>query len=186
MAAVVLGGVPVQLVLELDRAGWAMLLGAIALAAYAVARRRRRLHPGSERAPLSRTVPIAPQSLLCIVLAIATSAAAVAIASEGAREERRRSHFTALSALPQPASRGPGQRVALEVLNHEGAATAYRLRVTRGGEPLRSLPLILADGARWQRTLAAPRISQAEPLRIELLRDGRPYRSVVLRVGSSG
>lgn len=181
MAATVLTGVVAEQVVDLGRAGWALLLAAVTVGAYAVALGRRELRGEALPGRPGRPPALAPHSLAAIVAAMALAGVAIAISADGAHEARAKSRFTALSALPRDSA--GGQRVAIEVLNREGRRTAYLVRVTAGGEPLGDRRISLADGARWRRTLPVPPISSLAPLRVELLRDGRPFRTVKLKTG---
>ena len=184
MAATVLTGIVAQQVVDPGRVGWGLLLAAVTVGAFAVALWRRELRGEALPGRPPRPPAVAPHSLAAIVAAVALAGVAVAVASDGAHEERAKSRFTALSALPRESA--GGQRVAIEVLNREGHRSAYVVRVTGDGGPLSSRRVSLADGARWRRTLPVPQISSLAPLRVELLRGGRPYRPVELQFGGPG
>jgi uncharacterized membrane protein len=191
IAATVLGGIVVQIVLDLDRTVWAVLLAAITVVAALVAIRRRDRPSANAGAAESASagprlhLP-GPVAGLILIVAVAVAAAAVVISSNGARRERDSYRFTALWVQParQSAAAGGGA-VTVGVDNHQGATARYRLVVKQGGGILTRRRLELGDGGRWRLRLAVAPPSAADPVTATLRRNGTIYRHVYLDTGST-
>jgi uncharacterized membrane protein len=190
IGATVLGAIVVQLVLDLDRTVWAVLLVAITVGAALVAIRRRGRRPTAAAPETGRTGPRfhvpGPVAGLTLIAAVAVAAAAVVISSNGARRERDSYRFTALWVQParHPAAIG-GRAVTVGVDNHQGATARYRLVVKQGGGILTRRKLELGDGGRWRLRLAVAPASAADPVTATLRRNGAIYRHVYLDAGST-
>ncbi|MGH2938056.1 MAG: DUF1616 domain-containing protein [Solirubrobacterales bacterium] len=183
LVATTLGGIAVQLVFDLDRTAWAILLAAVTIAAAALALRRR----GRLEIPRSSAEEHRPRlalpgllSSLAVGTALAIAVAAVAISSAGAKRERDGYEFTALWAQPAERAAGAGQAVAIGVDNHQGAPARYRLVVRQGASMLVKRKLVLADGGRFRFRLPASAISPADPVTVSLHRNGEVFRHVYL------
>jgi uncharacterized membrane protein len=187
IAATVLGGIAVQLLLDLDRTVWAVLLAAITVAAALVGIWRRdppsaagRADAETGRAGLRLHLP-GPAASLILIAAVVVAAAAVVISSNGAQRERDSYRFTALWVQParHPAATD-GRAVTVGVDNHQGATARYRLVVKQGGGILTRRRLELGDGRRWRLRLAVAPPSAADPVTATLRRNGAIYRHVYL------
>lgn len=177
VAAAVLSGVLAQLLVDLDREVWALLLFAVVLAASAVAQRRRpRPRAAGAGGSLPRPGPLSAAALLA---AVVLAGWAVEISSRGARADRDETRFTEL--WVQPARSGGGPAAAIGVGNHEGRPVSYRVEASRRGTVLAEWEIGLADGRRWQASLPLAGISPARPLLVTLLRGGEVYRRAYLR-----
>jgi uncharacterized membrane protein len=184
LAATTLGGILVQLVLDLDRTAWAILLTVLTIAAAALAlwrrgRRRPRQASGEGGARPRLALP-GPLSILALVAAVAVAVGAVAISSAGAKRERDRYEFTALWAQPAQRAVGAGQAVAIGVDNHQGATARYRLVVRQGPATLARRKLVLPDGGRFRLRLRSGPISPSAPVTVDLDRGGVVFRHVYL------
>lgn len=181
-ALVILTGVIVQLVFELDRVAWALALTVVTVVGVAVASRERR---GAERPKATGPVPIvSPAAGVMLALACGLGVVAVVIASSGARTDRADARFTELELLASAASSG-GQRVAIAVRNHEGIAVTYVIRVEQRGRGTRSRQIRVPSGGSWEASIPVGRISGASPVDVKLLREGTVYRAAILRNGSA-
>jgi uncharacterized membrane protein len=190
VAATTLAGVVVQLVLDLDRTAWAVVLATVTVAAALLAlwRRGRRLteelNAGERKmAPVRLVLPGALSSL-AVAAALALAVTAVAISSAGAQRERDGYSFTALWVRPAERAAGTGAAVTVGVDNHQGATARYRLVAEQGGEVLARRKLQLADGARWRLRLPVAPISRLDPVAVALHREGSIYRRVYLENGT--
>jgi uncharacterized membrane protein len=183
VAATVLGGVVVQVFLDLDRTVWAVLLVAITVAAALVAIRRREPPPAAARAAAEtgrvRSRLPGPLAGLTLIAAVVAAAAAVVISSNGARRERDYYDFTALWVQPAQHS-ATGGAVTVGIDNHQGATARYRLVVKQGSGILAQRRLQLADGGRWRLRLAVAPVGPADAVTATLRRNGAIYRHVYL------
>jgi uncharacterized membrane protein len=180
VAASVLGGLVVQLVIGLDRPVWGSLLVLVTVLAAAQALRRR------DRLPVdlgvARPSPpwVGPASLAAFVAALAIAGGAIAIATGGVHRQRNASRFSSLSLVPDATSGAAPVRV--EVLNHEGRSVAYRLIARRGPRTIGRWRIHLGANQDWQTQLAASAMSGKGRLIARLDRGGRPYHRVALRI----
>jgi uncharacterized membrane protein len=189
ITATALGGIVVQLVLDLDRAVWAAVLVAITVAAALVAIWRREPPPadqsGAETGRAGRRLRLpGPIASLILIAAIVVAAGAVVISSNGARRERDSYRFTALWVQPARHAATAGGAVTVGVDNHQGAAARYRLVVKQAGGILAQRGLELADGGRWRLRLAVAPVGPADPVTATLSRNGAIYRHVYLEASS--
>jgi hypothetical protein len=183
VGAAALGGLAVQVVLDLDSTVWLALLALVTLVAAAIAKVRRGAAPirrASGRAPTR-----APDGALwaaALLAALAIAGGAIGIAARGVHEQQSRQRFTSLWAVPTETGTGT-LRVALGVRNHGGPAD-YRLDIGSGGAILSRRRLQLGPDQLWKARvdLAAP--SAERPLLITLYHRSTPYRSVALEVGA--
>jgi hypothetical protein len=181
ISAAALGGLLLQLAVDLDRATWIAIMATISLVGSAVAWRRRRALPIQYKARLRRPPPGAAWGL-AFLLAIAGAGVSIALAADGVREQQSRQAFTSLWAVP---SARPGGPVTVGVVNHGGPA-AFELEVSAPGEPARRLPVRLDGSREWRRQLAPPFNSATKSLRIALVHRGVPHRSVELNIEEEG
>jgi uncharacterized membrane protein len=189
IGAMALGAIAVQLVLDLDRTVWAVLLTAITVAAALVGIWRRGRPSADAAAPATRkTGPRfhlpGPVAGLTLIAAVVVAAAAVVISSNGARRERDSYRFTALWVQPAQHAATPGA-VTVGVDNHQGATARYRLVVKQGGGILTQRRLELGDGRRWRLRLAVAPPSATDPVTATLRRNGAIYHHVYLDAGST-
>lgn len=136
----------------LQAASWALLLGAAALLASAIAwLRRPRLLMPAER---PRGPALSLRHGLLLVLAAALVAGAVAavrapVASQGLQG------YTALWLVP--AANGDRRSVRLGIGSQEFASTRYRLRLEMNRRVIRDWPAIeLGTGERWEQQIELP------------------------------
>jgi len=189
VAATVIGGIAVQVVLDLDRTVWAVLLAAITVVTALVGIWRRdppgdRGGAAAGRTALRLHLP-GPVAGLTLIVAVIVAAAAVVISSNGASRERDSYRFTALWVQPAQHAAGPGDAVTVGVDNHQGAIARYRLVVKQGSGVLTRRRLELGDGRRWRLRLAVAPPSATDPVTATLRRNGAIYRHVYLDSGST-
>ncbi|MGC1166117.1 MAG: DUF1616 domain-containing protein [Solirubrobacterales bacterium] len=184
ISAAALGMLLLQLVIDLDRASWIVLMVVVTLAGAAVAWRRRQLLPSQAGAESARRPPPGAAWGLSFLVAITVAGIAIAVASDGVRDQQSQQAFASLWAVPSrdPAGNGP---VTVGILNH-GGPVAYRLEVSVAGKVVQRFPVRLGDRRQWQTTLPPPVDSSTESLRIALLHRSLPYRSVELNIGEDG
>jgi uncharacterized membrane protein len=190
IAATTLGGIAVQIVFDLDRSIWALLLTVITAGAAALALRRRGWSwPGSRTATagqngsglaLPGVLPI-----LVLTAALAIAVVAVAISSAGAKRERDAYRFTALWMQPVERASGPGSAVAIGVDNRQGATARYRLVIRQGRTTLVRRKLVLPAGGRFRLRVPTAPIAPTEPVAAELHRNGELLRRVNLESEST-
>jgi uncharacterized membrane protein len=184
IAATALGGIVVQLAVELERTVWAVLLAVLTVAAALFALRRRARDGAEPQAAAGRTGPHLALpgvlSTLAVTGAVAIAIAAVAISSAGAKRERDAYEFTALWAQAVEPASGTGEAVAIGVDNHQGAPSRYRLVARQGGTTIAKRKLALPDAGRFRLRLQVASISPADPVAVSLHRDGAVYRRVFL------
>lgn len=186
IAVTVLSGVLTQLVLALDRVVWALLLAVLTAAIALLSKHRRdrwktsgpRLLP-----PPPHLAPSWPVSLVAIVAAIGLGGWAISIASTGARNEQARAEFVELWALP--AAGGEEGKVSVGVVNHQGTASSYLVRVAGDGGSLGTRTVRLDDGGRWQAVFDVASISSRSPFEVTLLQDGQVIRHAYLKSGQA-
>jgi uncharacterized membrane protein len=190
LAATTSGGIVVQLVLDLDRTAWAVLIaaGTIAAAVVALLRRGRtrsdQLNAGEPRLGPRLSLPgLLPG--VAVVAAIGIAVVAVAISSAGAKRERDGYEFTALWVQPAERATGPGAAVAIGVGNHQGGTARYRLVVKQGATTIVKRRLVLPNGGRFRLRVPAAPISSADPVAVSLHRNGEIFRRVYLENASS-
>lgn len=181
VAAFVLGGLLVQLVLPLNRAVLALMLSLVTIGASLVAYDRRRTAPVNRSKPLD-LAGINPLAALAMLAAIGVAAWAIGIATEGAHDQLDRSHFTSLWVVPPGTGASP---VKFGVSNEEGAAAAYRLQVNQGGKVLARWRFRLGPNHQWQSALAAASSSAHGPLVGRLYRNGALDQSVTFQTGGT-
>lgn len=181
IAAAAIGGVVLQLLLDLHHTVFLLLELAVTLGAGAVARRRRRtVRPSGARAQPAPAPGPGIVVLLGYAAAIVIAIAAVGTASSGVREQQNRQVFTSLWAVPDA---GDPSLVRVGVWSH-GGPEALQLRVAAGEEVLTEIPVELSEGPRWEETLPANVEATAPDLTLTLLNGSVPYRSVALNVGA--
>lgn len=179
ISAAALGGLLLQLVVDLDRTVWVAIMATVSLVGSAAAWRRRQALPIQYEAGVRRPPPGAAWGL-AFLLAVAGGAAAIVIASDGVHEQQSRQVFASLWAVPsaQPGGTGP---VRVGVVNHGGPAS-FELEVSAADEVLQRLPVRLGTSREWRVELPPPVDSSTESLRIALVHRSVPYRSVELNI----
>lgn len=143
IVAAVLGGLVLQLLLDLGRGVWIGLLVVVTLGFCALASARRGPIRKSAPRPLAAPVPALPLALLA---AAAICAIAVAVASHSAGEQLARSHFSSLWLLPSDRSE---KALEVSIENHEGRTVHYTLRVGSLQQVERQWTIDLESGASW-------------------------------------
>lgn len=179
-----LGGLILQIVLRLDRPVFAtLLLGATLAFLLVAARRRADAAPVDDIETLRLLLPGLP-SLVALLAAIAIGGWAISIATAGQHRQFAREHFTGLWMLPEaaPGTSPPGAPLRVTVANHEGKRTAYTLQVLEGAKIIKHWQLDLPASRQWSSTVSVPTATGDVPVVAQLLRSGRPYRRVAIKV----
>ena len=179
VSAAALGGLLVQLVVDLDRDAWIAISAIVAFGASAIAARRRQTLPIPRRRPVPLRAPPGALWAVGFLAALAIAGGALAIATDGVREQQSRQRFASLWALPV------GTGVETGVWNH-GGPTTYRLDVSNRGETLESLRLRLAPNQRWSKRLETSIVGRTGTLLLTLYQGALPYRSVELALEEPG
>jgi hypothetical protein len=176
-----LGGLLWQLVLDLDRTAWAVLLTLVTLVGCAVAWRGRAGSTSPKRAiSMPRLPRVGPLTALALLAALALVVAAVNIAIDGIERQRGTSHFSSLWMVPRSEEAGS---IEVGVWNHMGNPHQFLLSVERRGEPLRTWSRRLGPDQRLQRVLSAAELPGRGVLVVTLYRDGKLYRRTKLVTG---
>jgi len=182
LSAASLGGLALQLVLDLDRVAWLALLALITLAASAVARARRATAPVQQIAiPRALRLPRSPLWAIAFLAALTITAGAIAVATGGVHEQQSRQRFASLWALPGQTGTG-ATSIETGVWNHGGPAR-FRLEIDGGGEAIYSRALRLGPNERWSAKLRPEAPPGTEVLTVTLKHGSRPYRSLELSLG---
>jgi uncharacterized membrane protein len=175
IAVVAVGGLLIQLVLDLDRDVWAVFLAAVTIYA---ALRLRGESPGEPIAwPQAIPWPL-PVATVAFVLAGVIAGLAIASAGEGLREAQAKIRFTDFWLLPDGA--GPlasgGTRLRVGLRSHEGRPVRFGLQLSRDGRTIARRSLRLRAGEEWTRTFVVPEAPRGVPVLASLAREGQPYR----------
>lgn len=178
-----LSGVVVQLVLNLDRDTWIVLLMIMTAVGCLLAQLRREwLPPAETRIRLFR---VNPAAIVMFLLAAALAGVAFSLSVTSTREMRADAQFAQLWILPAPNGRAENgsEAVSIGVANHLAEDVVYRLELLYGTEPVTAWTFHI--GKRGEREFSAqgPQPLANRALRAVLLRDGRPYREAFLRGG---
>ena len=187
VCAAALGGVVFQVFLGLGRGAFVFLLAAETLAASAIALRGRdRSKPPAVPGPRLSRLP--KWSIVAFAAALALCIASISIASSGADKQLAKDRFSALWLLPRgtPGTPPAGTPVQVGVENHEGETTAYELRVTQSGAPVREWRFALEQGEEWDAKLTYEDVARSAPIVAQLFKDGRPYRRVAVELLPAG
>ncbi len=173
IAVAAIGGLLIQLVLDLDRQIWAAFLATVTIAA---AVRGLRGHDRAWSLPSLATMPRSlPAAVALFAIAAVIAGMAIASAGKGLREAQSKVRFTDFWLLP--AGPGPGTAgVTVGLRSHEGHPVHYTVRLSRGGAPIATEPLTLQAGQKWEGTFALAQASGEGPVLARLSRDGLPYR----------
>ena len=184
LSAASLGGLALQLVLDLDRVAWLALLVLITLAASAVARSRRAA-PSSQQIGIARAIrlPSSPLWAITFLAALTITAGAIAVATGGVHEQQSRQRFASLWALPEQTDTG-ATWIEAGVWNHGGPAR-FGLEISGGGEAIYSRALRLGPNERWRAKLRPEVLPGTEVLTVTLKHGSRPYRSLELNIGEA-
>jgi uncharacterized membrane protein len=182
VSAVALSGLLVQVVLALDRPVFATLVALITLGACAIAFNRR--WPGPLNATESHFRPrsVGLTSALAIVAAVALAIWGIDLTTQGVDEQLMRSHFSSLWMIPST-SGGSKSAVRIDVSNHEGRSTGYRLLVKQGTRVVTQWRFRLESEREWRATLTKPAESNGGALTGSLYRNGVLDRRVKLKIG---
>lgn len=182
IAAWALGGLLLQVFVELDRTLWIALLLFLTLPAAIVARLRRQADGNSFRVPSPPPLPGA-RAVASLLAAAAVGAAALAVGSAGAERQLERSRFSELwMVAPGPGLARPGDAVRVGVRNREGRRLAYRVRLSRAGVTAGEWEIRLADEAAWSVEATVPGGPRGRPLVATLSLHGSLHRRVALDV----
>lgn len=168
--------------LGLTPMAWTLLLGAVTVAAGAVAISLR----GPTPLPSLRPALPSPRNAAFWGAAVVVVVAAFVIDLRSAATQPRPG-FTQLWLLP--ASGAPAGTVRLGVRNEEGGDTVYEVRLQSGGRTVQRWPAItLKPDESWGATVALPAgAGAAGPVEVDLYRGGdtsAPYRHAILSPGS--
>lgn len=188
ISATALGALLVQLVFDLGRLSWALLLAAVTWAGCAWAVRRRKV-VRSDAAPASRpprlrrgrragaSAPIGALGTLALLASVGVAVAAIAVAVGGA-QERSTVQFAELSVIRPKIAGLPADQIDLEVQNEERRAHDYLVRLRRVDGAPREWSLSLDPGASWQQSLPLSTVPGEGRVRVALYREGDLYRRV--------
>jgi hypothetical protein len=180
VGAAALGGLVLQFFVDLDRTVWAALATTIAVVAVITGLGRRR--PAA--APRRRRARVNPLAVAGFAGAVALAGGAIAIASDGVEDQRAAEHFTALWAAPAEPGDPQGDW-SVSVLNHEGEAVSYLLRVTGGAEVIEETAIELEPGGRSEALVSAASLASSdEPAVASLYRQGRLFRQVAVNAAA--
>jgi hypothetical protein len=153
-AALVGGGLALDLAGALDATGWAVVVAVLAAGGIVAA-----------SDPPRRGVPA-----LLALAALGLAIGAVALSRASALDYERETHFTQFWLVPA----GTGTSAEIGVLNEEGERTAYRVELyapaSRGGPPLVDEKIVLEPGRSWSRRVAMPSTPLPERVNAELYR----------------
>lgn len=186
-AATVLGSILVQLVTELDRVSWTLMLVTVTVLASGagLARREERpaRHPaGAPRLPVTDWLTAATLPVLTLLVAVAIAAAAIGLARQGVEDHGSGAHFTSLSVIPRQYA-GKVVSLAIAVHNREGSDSGYLVRLSRSGLPDRNFPIRVPRRSRWRTVVRVGSLSGHGPVGVSLYRDGSLYRRAQIEVG---
>jgi hypothetical protein len=184
LSAASIGGLVLQLMLDLDRVAWLALLVLITLAASAVARSRRATPP-VQQIGIARALrlPRSPLWAIAFLAALTITAGAIAVATGGVHEQQSRQRFASLWALPGQTDTG-ATWIETGVWNHGGPAR-FRLEISGDGQAIFSRRLQLSPNERWRAKLRPEAPPGTEVLTVTLKHGSRPYRSVELNIGEA-
>ncbi|HXS32437.1 MAG TPA: DUF1616 domain-containing protein [Solirubrobacterales bacterium] len=184
LSAASLGGLGLQLALDLDRVIWLALLVSITVAASAVAQSRRAT-PSIQQIgiPRARRLPRSPLWAIAFLAALTITAGAIAVATGGVHEQQGRQRFASLWALPGETETGAAW-IKTGVWNHGGPAR-FKLEISGGGEAIFSRRIRLGPNERWSAKLRPAVPPDAEVLTVTLKHGSRSYRSLELSVGEA-
>jgi hypothetical protein len=184
LSAASLGGLALQLVLDLDRAVWLALLVLITLAASAVAHSRRAAPPiGQIGIARASRLPRSPLWAIAFLAALTIAAGAIAVAAGGVHEQQSRQRFASLWALPGQTVTG-ATWIETGVWNHGGPAR-FGLEISGDGQAIFSRRLQLAPNERWRAKLRPEVSPDTKVLTVTLKHGSRPYRSLELSIGEA-
>lgn len=176
IVAAALGGIVLQLFVDLGRGVWIALLLVLTLGCCAVALVRR---GPRRRGARGRPLTLSPLLAAALLAAAAICAVAIAVASNGAGDQLARSHFSSLWLLPADRSE---EELAVGVENHEGRAVRYTLRVGSLQRVEEEWSLSLEAGETWSARVPASRLGVASFA--ALYRGKTLYRRVSLQPGA--
>lgn len=182
VGAASLGGLAWQLAFGLTRYAWAGLLTAIVLLACAAARHRRAAAAAATepQRPAGEGLRLDLPTAIMGAAGVALTVVAVALAIGGVREQRARSHFSALWAVSNPENE---RKVEIGVANHQGAAHEYRIAVRSDGALIWSWEGRLGARKGFEAVLGRSRIPSGARLVVSLFKDGLVYRRTELQTG---
>jgi uncharacterized membrane protein len=167
------GGLIAQLVLDLGRDVWAVLLTAVTVAASI----RGYLTSSRAQVPPHLSLRWSSSLSLAVLLGAATLAGlAIVSASNGLHNSQKRIRFTSFWMLPAQAE---PESVLIGIRSHEGRLSHYRLRLERDGTAVAAAGIRLASGQTWERQFRVPGPA-GTPVLAELSKAGQPYRHLDL------
>lgn len=179
IATTALAGVAVQIVFDLNRDSWALVLAlltvTIALRGVLVLESAPRRAIALPRAPLFVVASFAIAAVLVV--------AAIVSAIGGLRDAQARIRFTgfwlvpAAEVIPAPA----GRSLIVGLRSHEGRRTRYRLLLRDGNRRIADQTIELRSGQAWEREISLPEQPGRGEVVATLRRDGTPYRSLYLK-----
>lgn len=186
VACTALGGLLLQVFVPLDHTIFAALLLVTTAAGLAVAARRRVLARSSRETRALRIALPGIPALAALLVAVAMTGSAIAIATAGQHRQFADEHFTALWMLPEakPGTNPPGAPLRVTVVNHEGETVTYKLRVQQGSRKLGQWRLAPPASHKWSTTVSLPDPEARAPVVAALFHDGSPYRRVALVPGT--
>lgn len=171
IAVAAIGGLLTQVVLDLGRDVWAVLLCLVTICAAARAMLEQP-SPASGRPQLPWA--LLPAGLV-FVLAGALAAFAIVSADHGLHDAQAKIHFTSFWLLPGKATAST-ENLNIGLRSHEGMPTSYVLRLSREGRSLLTRTLVLSTGEEWERSFSLSRAAAEAPVIATLSREGIPYR----------
>jgi uncharacterized membrane protein len=149
LSMVIIGGFTIQWVVDLDRFTGGAALSGVTIAAAVVALLRRP-PTGPSREAVVRAVQVRPAHVVLLMLAVAFTGAAIALARTPLPAKGVRG-YTVLWMLPtNDGSRG----VRVGVMSSELDTTTYRLEIERARQPALVRRLALRPGDKWESRVA--------------------------------
>lgn len=171
IAATAIGGLLTQIVFELGRDVWAILLALVTVCAAARAMREQpRSAPDRLRVPWA----LLPAGLV-FILAGAIAALAIVSADHGLHDAQAKIRFTSFWLLPGKVT-AASEGLSVGLRSHEGVPTSYTLRLSREGRPFLTRAVVLNAGEAWERSFSLSATAPGVPVIATLSREGLPYR----------
>jgi uncharacterized membrane protein len=176
IAVAAVGGLLIQVPLNLSREVWALTLAGVTIAA--AARGTLKLPRAAAGPDLSAAWP-RPLALVLLLAATGLAVVAVVSATNGLHEAQAKIRFTSFWMLPASTD---GGMVSVGIRNHEGRRAHYRVELQRSGRTFRVAKVALKAGEAWEQPFAVGKGPADVPVRAELSREGTPYRYLELAV----
>jgi len=175
IALVAVGGLLIQVVLDLGRDVWAVFLAAVTI--YAALRLRGEA-PGEPIGwPQAIPWPL-PVAILAFILAGFIAGLAIASAGDGLREAQAKIRFTDFWLLPAGAGTVPagGEDLEVGLRSHEGRPVRFGLQLSSDGRVISRQSLRLRGGEEWKQSFVVAQAPPGVPVLATLTREGEPYR----------